>query len=313
MARARGANAQLLLDYESVYGTPEASGGYLKLPFISSTLGSQQPLEASAVLGQGRDPIDPFLGPIALDGDIVVPMDMVSIGYWLKLLFGAPTTSGAGAFDHEFVSGAAALPSAAIEVGMPDVPAFALNAGVKANTLGLNLQRSGEAQATIGLIGQTETIDSTSVDGAPTEPAFLRASQFQGTIKADGTAIADVVSATMNYSNGLDPVGVIRGDGAIAGVDEGQAACTGTIVTRFSDTDFFDAAAAETPIELELAYTRSASAKLVITLHEVRLPKPKLAVQGPGGIEANFDYIARLDGVAGQMLTAVLTNSIAAY
>jgi hypothetical protein len=36
------------------------------------------------------------------------------------------------------------------------------------------------------------------------------------------------------------------------------------------------------PADLEFAYMLSAQAKLVLTAHQVYLPKPKLAVEGPG-------------------------------
>jgi hypothetical protein len=36
-------------------------------------------------------------------------------------------------------------------------------------------------------------------------------------------------------------------------------------------------------VDLEFAYTLSAEAKLVLTAHEIYLPKPELAVAGPGG------------------------------
>jgi hypothetical protein len=45
-------------------------------------------------------------------------------------------------------------------------------------------------------------------------------------------------------------------------------------------------AAGGTPVDLEFAYTLSALAKLVLTAHEVYLPKPKLAVEGPGSVQA---------------------------
>ena len=52
---------------------------------------------------------------------------------------------------------------------------------------------------------------------------------------------------------------------------------------RFADTTLIDLAAGGTPVDLEFAYTLTAQAKLVLTAHEVYLPKPKLAVEGPGG------------------------------
>ena len=56
MARAQGARAQMALAYETVYGTPPATGFRL-MPFARATLGSEQPLLESELLGYGRDPL----------------------------------------------------------------------------------------------------------------------------------------------------------------------------------------------------------------------------------------------------------------
>ena len=55
MARAHGARAQMALAFETVYGTAPTTG-FKTVPFASTTLGSEQPLIASELLGQGRDP-----------------------------------------------------------------------------------------------------------------------------------------------------------------------------------------------------------------------------------------------------------------
>ena len=56
MARAHGARAQMALAFETVYGTPPASG-YRLMPFARTTLGAEQPLLNSELLGYGRDPL----------------------------------------------------------------------------------------------------------------------------------------------------------------------------------------------------------------------------------------------------------------
>lgn len=50
MARAQGARAQMALAFETTYGTPPVSG-YTKMPFASTTLGAEQPLQTSELLG----------------------------------------------------------------------------------------------------------------------------------------------------------------------------------------------------------------------------------------------------------------------
>ena len=54
----------------------------------------------------------------------------------------------------------------------------------------------------------------------------------------------------------------------------------------------------------------AAQAKLVLTAHEVYLPKPKLAVEGPGGVQASFDFRGAKNTAAGRMLTITLTNDL---
>src|SRR5690606_13145909 len=94
MARAQGARAQLALAFESVYGTPPTPPAFWRMPFASSTLGSERPLLASELLGYGRDPLPPVPDVETGDGDIVVPIDLRAWGVWLKAAFGAPNTTG---------------------------------------------------------------------------------------------------------------------------------------------------------------------------------------------------------------------------
>ena len=105
MSRAYGWNASLLIAEESKYGIlPES--GYRQIPFISTSLDSEQSLVSSNVLGLGRDPTQPFQDVINVDGDMVVPVDMRNIGVWLKAIFGTPTTieNEDGSYSHAFES-----------------------------------------------------------------------------------------------------------------------------------------------------------------------------------------------------------------
>ena len=98
MARAQGARAQMALAFETVYGTAPASG-YTRVPFASTTLGSEQPLISSELLGYGRDPTAPIKDAVTADGDVVVPIDAAAFGFWLKAAFGEPITSGSRTLD----------------------------------------------------------------------------------------------------------------------------------------------------------------------------------------------------------------------
>ena len=43
------------------------------------------------------------------------------------------------------------------------------------------------------------------------------------------------------------------------------------------------------------------------------LPKPKLPIQGPGGIQAAFQWQASRDPVGGHAMTVVLKNDVVSY
>lgn len=96
MARAYGSSAGLLLKRETTYGT-RATGNYVKMPFTSCNLGSEQGLIDDPVLGLGRDPAQPLLDVINDDGDISVPVDPRYLGLWLTGIFGNPDTDPAAA------------------------------------------------------------------------------------------------------------------------------------------------------------------------------------------------------------------------
>src|SRR5690606_26821489 len=170
MARAQGARARMALAFETTYGTPPASG-FTRMPFASTTLGSEQPLLNSELLGYGRDPLAPVKDAVTADGDVVVPIDAATFGFWLKAAFGAPTTTGTtpGPFTHTFQSGSWTLPSMAIETGMPEVPRYALYSGVVLDQLTWQMQRSGLLTATARLVAQGETVSTTTQAGTPAE------------------------------------------------------------------------------------------------------------------------------------------------
>ena len=128
MARAQGARSQLAAAFETTYGTAPASG-YMQMPFASASLGAEQPLLSSELLGYGRDPLAPIKDAVTADGDIVVPIDAEAFGFWLKAAFGNPVTTGTTDKTHTFTSGNWNLPSLSIETAMPEVPRYAMYSG----------------------------------------------------------------------------------------------------------------------------------------------------------------------------------------
>ena len=313
MARATGARAQLAAAFETTYGTAPASG-YTKMPFARAALGSEQPLLSSELLGYGRDPLAPVLDAVTADGSVTVPIDLEAFGIWLKGAFGAPTTTGTTNFTHTFKTGASSLPSMSIEVGLPEVPHFAMYKGCMVDTLGWSMARSGLVTAEVGLIAQAEAKAVATAAGTPSAVTLERFGAFQGAIKQGGNPLANIVSADIRYANGLDRVETIRADGLIDGIDPGIASLTGSITARFADTALLDQAINGTSSTLEFSYTINTNKSLTLTAHAVWLPRPRISVDGPGGVQATFDWQASLPSSGtGNMATIVLKNQRATY
>ncbi len=312
MPRAQGARSQLAAAFETTYGTAPASG-FMQVPFASATLGAEQPLLASELLGYGRDPLAPIKDAVTADGDIKVPMDAEAFGFWLKAAFSNPTTTGTTNKTHTFKSGSWNLPSMAIEVAMPEIPRFAMYTGCVLDQLSLQMQRSGLLTADVKLVAQGENVATTTAAGTPTAYALQRFGHFNGAVKRNGTALGNIVSADITYSNNVERIETIRSDGRIDGADPSIAALTGKIDVRFADNTLMTQALNGTSASLEFSWTISANVSLTITAHAVYLPRPRVEIQGPQGIQASFDWQAAYDSVAGQMCTVVLKNQVSSY
>lgn len=226
------------------------------------------------------------------------------------------TLSGGG-YTHTFISGGTVLPSFAVELGHANVPAYFVHTGCMLNSMALNFQRSGAASATLNILAQGETRYTSSQGGTPTVRAYKPFSQFNGSVKRNQTALGSITGAQFTYSNGMQGVPTIRNDGLIDGIDPTIVGITGSIDVRFADTVLLDDALTNNAIELELAYKMAGldgnNFSLTWTFHEVYLPRPKLPISGPGGVQASFNWQGVYDDALLKSATVVLKNDITSY
>ena len=313
MARAYGSNAQLLFKYEAAYGQ-DPGGNFQQLPFKSADLGAEQGLVENDIIGQGRDPLAPSRDLVRVGGQITVPLDVRNIGFWFKLIFGDPTTTGVGPYTHTFVSGGSSLPSAAIEIAFPEVPAYFLNLGCMGDSIRVELSRSGGADAVIQLAGQDEQKFAASQGGTPVAPlALSRFNQVQGNIQRNGVNLGNITSASAEYRNSLEAVETIRPDQLVEAQDATIAAFSGSIETRFASTTLYDDAKSGAAIDVDLIYTIDAANTLTISGQEIYLPQSKPRLDGPGGVSASYDFQGAKDTVEGEMVEVELINDVADY
>ncbi len=74
----------------------------------------------------------------------------------------------------------------------------------------------------------------------------------RGDLAGRGGTWRSIVSAEITYANNLDPVEVIRSDGAVEGFDPMVAALTGSMVVRFADTTLCHAGHQRQPLRAEV-------------------------------------------------------------
>lgn len=311
MGRARGANARLVGAFETTYGTPPASG-FRSFPFVSADLGATQGLIEDDLLGQGREKLDPTPDVTNNDGNVVVPVDMRHFGFWLKLLFGVPVTTGDDPYTHTFRSGAVVLPSMSIETQLPDVPSFEMNYGLRGGELQIGLARSGLLNATVTLVGKGSAPRKVTTS-AGTLAAALAVNRFRqavGTIKRNGAVLGSIVSAQLSFTNNLEKVETIQPDGEIEDADAGQAMASGNIVSRFASNALYADAVSGAPVQLSFGWTQG-DYSLTFTLPRAFLPRTRVPINGPNGLQSTIDFMA--SGGDGNCLIAALANDVESY
>jgi hypothetical protein len=201
----------------------------------------------------------------------------------------------------------------AIEVAMPEVPRFAMYAGCVVDQLSFQMQRAGLLTATARLVAQGEALAATTGAGTPAALDLLRFGHFNGTVTRNGTALGNLVTAEVTYANNLDRIETIRADGRIDGADPGMAALTGRMEVRFADQVLANQAIAGDACAIELGWVLPSGESLTFTIHAVYLPRPRVEVPGPQGIQATFDWQAAVDPALGRMCTVTLVNERGTY
>ena len=313
MATANGARASLKAGFETTYGTAATVFG--QYPFYSNDLGGSQELNDDTPLGYGRNSLAPTLGDFSVEGGIEVPVDVRNFGFWLKAGLGAPTTTdnGDGTYTHEYLSALDNLPSITVEKGFTDIGKYEVHKGVMINTMAFSFERGGSARCTINSIAKDESNNPSTIEASPNTKKFDRFNGFNGSVTSAGVAIGSVTSAEFTINNGLEAIRTIRNDRSIDGVDVGQFMVEGGITVRYENNILMDKAIAGEAIDLIFEYKRNDDEYVKFTMHKVHLPKPKTSIEGPGGIEATFNFKAAYDEVEGKMMTVELKNDVDTY
>ncbi len=99
--QAKGSTSILTFDTEASNKTLRSEGSRYarKLPFNTFDVRRSTPLAKSNTLRGNRNPVKPFRQNKDVGGQLVIPIDKISIGYWLSMIFGFPTTTESSPSD----------------------------------------------------------------------------------------------------------------------------------------------------------------------------------------------------------------------
>lgn len=316
MTVARGFFEKLLLVDEVTYGTTPAvsPGDMVSLPFDNISLGSNENmLDPETINHAKRYEVEPAFGNISVEGSVTVPLDVTNIGYWLKLLMGAPTTSGVGPYTHTFEA-ANSTPSVSLECGFTDNDDYFIFSGCKINSFSMNIAVDTVLTADISLLGSAEETDTSTLDAAPVEETLNRFQAKSVVLKEGGVSVASCQEISLEISNELaDDVYTLSSNGFRTELPETKFMVSGSAKFLFEDLSLYNKAinATETSIDIELT---NGTNTLKFSMPEVKFPRQPLERNNMGPVYQNIPFKAYFqDDAGGVSLSVELVNDKSSY
>lgn len=314
-----GAKTQTRICFEDTYGedSEDIATKTLAMPFNTNSVAASQNVTQPETITGNRNPVQPILGNIDNTGTIAVPLDLTAFGYWLKAMFGNPTTASAGTpegyYNHVYKLGED-MPSFTLEKAFPGIGVYAKSNGCVISQFSLTIGGDGELVANLEVMGAKETIGETEMSSAPVSVPLLRVNNFQAALSIGGTAVALATEATIEINFGVDgDTYVIGGQGYRQAACPGIATVSGTLTMFFKDDTYLAMAESATETKLEFTFT-SGNNKLSILLPEVQFARTSPGIDGPAGIQVELSYSAYYnDATEGTSVQVTLTNQTASY
>lgn len=309
-----GHDAAILMATEGTYGTISASTAYVSLPVMSFDPGTRAPGEMQELAGLvgGRDGGVRVEGLRTIEPSAEVPLDLNNIPRWLRLLFGAPVTTGSTDLTHVYKSGAATLPSVTIEQRKRS-DSFLRLLGVRADTMDLSFAPGTVTNMLrIGMVGTGRAVASSTVDASPVLETYTPLLGQTADISLGGSPLGSVTGGSLRFSNGLERLRTANVGIGIALAEPGVTSVSGSITVRMQDDALITQAIAGTSTSLSFIYEISATQSLTFNVPAAFLDLTDPPVRGRAGIQATFNFMGQRDATAQAKLVVTLKNQLAA-
>lgn len=316
MSQAKGSLSHLVIDFETTFGADPGTKAAKKMPFNSNEVSGSQALNKAQTILNGRNPTMPFAGNKDVGGNIVVPVDLTAFPWWLRAIFGAPTTTGAGPYTHVFKV-PTAQPSMVLEkkFDFGTSQTYIKANGCKVGGLDIAFGGDGELTASLEIVGASEAApNATPYAASPTTVALTRLMNFQAAITEGGSAISTLTDLKLKFGCNLDTSSrCIGGGGVLGDIPEGVVDVSGALTGLFTSTDLLTKAAGLTESTLAVTLTSGAHS-LKFEIPELLYSPKSPGINGPMGIKQDYAFEGYYDNAAGaSAMIVTLVNAVASY
>jgi hypothetical protein len=327
---ALGSQVRVIVYDETTWGTPPGTPVGSLIP-VSGLGGAwfQRNLLENPVLRGNRNPAAPVRGNVMVDGSIMFPLHLKSVGHLLKHAIGVPVTQvdtpGAGQNTHTFKVGfngasLGSLPEGmTVDVDYQDVSEVLQYYGCKVGTMSINATSEGVVIFEFGIMGKgmTDPIPTDPLDDPPTN-IYTESTidQFSLTIEEGGVTAANITNVSLTLDNVLEQIYAIGTQGELGCLPEGIAMVNGSLTALFASAALLEKALANTESSLKLSWSDGAGTAETLTLevNELIYSPSSPPVDGPQGVQVSLDFTGYWqDDADNSSLVATLVNDVTSY
>jgi len=221
------------------------------------------------------------------------------IGWWLKLLWGAPVTSGAGPYTHTFTLNLTDRPSALLELALTENDAapstrYHRFLGLMLNAMSWDVLEKDQSFET-ELMGAVEVkpfpvaaFDVTPAARYPISRACTKGGEVYDGANYAATTLGRISKASVRIFNDLEGFALADGQEGYGHIQLGQPMIEGSLSALFENATLLDHALAHTTKGLKLVSKSSDGAhSLKLTCPNVEFDRPHIVVNTSKGLVAD--------------------------
>lgn len=321
MGQVRGSNVRLIGVTDTAYATPPASPDAVILPFVSHGVAASETRDTDETIDGYRGENRSVAGAQSLSGPVQINAAPQTIGFWLKHLVGAPTsTTETDVTTHVFapaVSGAHALPpSFTLEqdmgAGFTAESRYVRLLGCRIASCAISVGPTGFVQFTPTVTGSGAELSETALDATPTDNGHRAFGALNAALVFGGGSLdLDVAKLDIAITNNLDEDTVVIGSNGQRGdLPEGKFGVSGSIDTLVKGDAMLQQALNDTDTSLVLTLKAGTgdgtlgNEQLVISIPAIAFAKNTPVVPGPKGLRLTSNFTShRTSGETGVTFT----------